>query len=196
MSVTKIILGLALATLVAACGGIPLRSVPQLISLQGKLLDAKPEEFMLAIQADTRLSPRPDQVPVLRLSIKPKEPGAFEAVDKELPMRLSMLQTGLGGLTDAPPGRRWFLYSFSPESQAELTKFQEYFKRVRDEQKAKGSGGGGSVSIGISQEGMAARDPALANTKWESWLRVSRADGFFELWTGTIAELLKASEKT
>jgi hypothetical protein len=183
---------LALATLLAACGGIPLRSVPQLVSLQGKLLDANPAEFMLAVQADTRLSPKADQVPVLRLAIKPREPGQFEAVDKALPMRLSILQTGLDGLEPAPANRRWFLYTFSPESQAELAKFQAYFKKIRDEQKGKG---GGSVSISISQEGVAARDPALADTRWESWLRVSRADGFFEIWSGTIAELLKQADK-
>jgi len=26
-------------------------------------------------------------------------------------------------------------------------------------------------------QGIAARDPALADTRWESWLRVSKADG-------------------
>jgi len=45
----KTLLTLALAALLTACGGIPLRSVPQLVSLQGKLLDANPAEFMLAI---------------------------------------------------------------------------------------------------------------------------------------------------
>ncbi|QJR12897.1 hypothetical protein DSM104443_03991 [Usitatibacter rugosus] len=191
----KIAACVVLAALLASCGGIPLRSVPQLVSLQGKLLDANPAEFMLAVQADTRLSPKADQVPVLRLSIKPREPGSFEAVDKALPMRLSILQTGLDGLEPAPANRRWFLYSFSPESQAELSKFQAYFRKIRDEQKGKG-GGGGSVSVSISQEGVAARDPALADTRWESWLRVSRADGFFEIWSGTIGDLLAQADKS
>jgi hypothetical protein len=178
--------------LLAACGGIPLRSVPQLFSLQGKLLELNPAEFFLAIQADARLVPKPDQVPMLKLAIKPKDPGAFEAVDKALPMKLAVSSGAMYGLSPAGPGRRWFFYSFSPESQAELSKFQAYFKRIRDEQKGKG---GGSVSIGIAQEGMAARDPALANTRWESWLQVSKDDGFFELWSGTIAELLKGADK-
>ena len=188
----KTFFSLALAALLAACGGIPLRSVPQLISLQGKLLDANPAEFMLAVQADARLTPKPDQVPMLVIAIKPKEPGAFEPIDKKLPMRLSILGTGLDGLPPASANRRWFLYHFTPETQAELSRIQANFKRLRDEMKGKG---GGSVSIGISQEGIAARDPALADTRWESWLRVSKADGFFEIWSGTVADLLKHADK-
>jgi len=188
----KTLLALFLAALLAACGGIPLRSIPQLVSLQGKLLDANPAEFMLAIQADARLAPKPDQAPKLLIAIKPREPGAFEAIDKALPMQLSILGTGLDGLPPVSANRRWFLYQFTPETQAELARIQAQFKRLRDEQKGKG---GGSVSIGISQEGMAARDPALADTRWESWLRVSRADGFFEIWSGTISELLKGADK-
>ncbi|APV49477.1 hypothetical protein BWI17_07150 [Betaproteobacteria bacterium GR16-43] len=190
----KILALLAVALAVAACGGIPLRSIPQLISLQGKLLDASPAEFMLAIQADARLTPKPDQVPVLKLAIKPKEPGTFEVIDKSLPMQLIVSPRAVYGLPPPSPDRRWFLYSFSPESQAELAKFQANFKRLRDEQKGKG-GGGGSVSIGISQEGVAARDPALANTRWETWLQVSLLDGFFEVWSGTVADLLKGADK-
>jgi hypothetical protein len=188
----KTFFALALAALLAACGGIPLRSVPQLVSLQGKLLDANPAEFMLAVQADARMTPKPDQVPKLKIAIKPKEPGAFEAIDKELPMRLAIVGS-MEGLPPASAGRRWFIYNFSPESQAELSRIQASFKRLRDEMKGKG---GGSVSIGISQEGIAARDPALADTRWESWLRVSRADGFFEIWSGTVADLLKHADKT
>jgi len=188
----KILLGLALAAILTACGGIPLRSVPQLVSLQGKLLDAKPAEFVLAVQADARMTPKPDKVPVLRISIKPRDPGAFEEIDKALPMRLSILQTGLSGLETPPAGRRWFLYTFSPEAQAELSRIQAYFKRIRDEQKGKG---GGTVSFSIAQEGVAATDPALADTRWESWLRVSREDGFFEIWSGTMADLLKQASK-
>jgi hypothetical protein len=50
------------------------------------------------------------------------------------------------------------------------------------------------VSVGISQEGVAPTDPALANTRWESWLQTSRREGFFELWSGTVAALLEQAE--
>jgi hypothetical protein len=184
----KCIACLFLAFLLTACGGIPLRSVPQLMALQGKLLDANPAEFMLAIQADARMTPTPGAVPSLHLAVRPKDPGAFEAVEKSLPMRYVVSSAGTRGLEPAPPDRRWFVYTFTPESQAELKRFQAYFRKLQAEQKGKG---GGSLSVGIAQEGVAATDPALANTRWESWLQMSTEDGFFELWSGTIRELLK-----
>ena len=71
-------------------------------------------------------------------------------------------------------------------TQAELSRIQAQFKRVKEERKGKS---GGTVQIGIAQENVAAKNPELASTKWESWLQTSKADGFFELWTGTLGEL-------
>jgi hypothetical protein len=91
------------------------------------------------------------------------------------------------GLEPAAAGRRWLVYSFPPESQAELSRIQANFKRMKEERKGKS---GGTVQIGIAQENVAAKNPELANTKWESWLQMSTKDGFFELWSGSIGELL------
>lgn len=182
---------LALASLVAACGGIPLRSLPRLMKLQDQLLDANPAEFMLAIQADARVTPPAGVVPMLQLAIKPAVAGAFEPVDKKLPMRFAVASSNSLGLATPPANRRWLIYSLPPESQAELQQVQAMFKRL---QAQRGSNGGGSVAVGIAQQGLAVRDPALANTKWETWLQTTTRDGFFELWSGTIADLLKAAK--
>lgn len=180
---------------VAACSGIPLRSMPRLLSLQHTLLEMDPAEFMLAIQADVRMTPPPGAAPLMHLAIRPREAGAFDAVEKTLPMRAVVLAGDTRrakGLTPAPVQRRWLLYSFPPESQAELTRLQAYFKRLQAQQQGKG---GGSVSVGIAQEGVAAKDPALATTRWESWLQTSAREGFYELWSGTIADLLTAAQR-
>ena len=97
------------------------------------------------------------------------------------------------GLKAAPLGRRWLIYSFTPESQAELVRIQTAVKRLQQDKQA-GSGpgkGGGRTYIGIAQEGIAARDPAFANTRWESWLQTRQSEGFYELWSGTVGALLK-----
>ena len=182
---------LALASLLASCGGIPLRSLPRLMKLQEQLLDANPAEFMLAIQADARVTPPAGAMPTLQMAIKPAVEGAFEPVDKKLPMRFVVTSGNSLGLATPPPNRRWLIYSLPPESQAELQQLQATFKRL---QAQSGSNRGGSVRVGISQEGLAVRDPALANTKWETWLQTTKRDGFFELWSGTIADLLKAAK--
>jgi hypothetical protein len=177
-----------LVSLLVGCTGIPLRSLPRLMKLQEQLLEANPSEFMLAIQVDARVTPPPGAVPILQLGIRPAVPGDFEPVDKRLPMRFAIASTNALGLATPPANRRWLIYSLPPESQEELQRLQSSFKRLR----AQGGGNrGGSLALGISQEGLAVRDPALADTRWETWLQTTRLDGFFELWSGTIADLLK-----
>ena len=190
------------AALLGACSGVPLTSIPRLLRLSSQLLDANPAEFMVAIQLDARMAPTPGGVPVMEAVIEPTVPGAFEVVNKKLPMRLVNGQAGPAtdttalrsfGLQAAPPGRRWLIYSFTPESQAELVRIQTAVKRLQQDKQA-GSGPGkrgGRITVGIAQEGIAARDQAFANTRWESWLQTRQSEGFYELWSGTVGALLK-----
>jgi hypothetical protein len=188
------------AALLGACSGVPLTSIPRLLRLSSQLLDANPAEFMVAIQLDARMAPAPGGVPVMETVIEPAVPGAFEVVNKKLPMRLVNGQAGTDttalrsfGLQAAPTGRRWLIYSFTPESQAELVRIQTAIKRLQQDKQA-GSGpgkGGGKITVGIAQEGIAASDPAFASTRWESWLQTRQSEGFYELWSGTVGALLK-----
>lgn len=41
----------------------------------------------------------------------------------------------------------------------------------------------------------AVTDPTLANTRWDTWLQTRQRDGFYEVWSGTPAQLKKAAEK-
>jgi len=161
------------------------------MKLPGELLEADPAEFMLAVQVDGRMVPPPDAVPTLDIRFQPREAQAAETIERKLPLRMTVSSIPALGLAAAPADRRWLIYSFPPASQAELSRLQAYFKRVKAEGKGKG---GGTLSLGIAQEGLAADDPVLAHTRWESWLRMSRKDGFFELWSGTIAQLKKQAK--
>lgn len=186
---------LALCGLLAACSGVPLTSMPRLVKLPSQLLTADPAELMLAVQVDARMVPPPNAQPTLDIAIKPREPKAFEPVERKLPMQLVVASAPLPqlGLSAAPAHRRWLLYSLTPESSAEMARIQAVFKRLQAERQGK-SGGGGSLSLGIAQEGIATDDPALADTPWESWFRSSGKDGFFELWSGTLADLKKQAK--
>ena len=168
----------------AACSGIPLTSMPKLIALRGSLLEANPAEFMVAIQADARLTPPAGSAPTLHMDIKPRDEGQFPRIQKLLKMQAGDWSPVLVGLKPAGAGRKWFIYSFTPDSAEELRKVQEQFRTIRSQ------GKGGSLSLGIAQENVAARNPELGPTKWESWIQVARKDGFFELWSGTLGELL------
>jgi len=110
---------LFLVAALAACSGIPILSLPKLIALQGKLLDANPEEFMIAIQADARLAPQAGSSPVLDIDIKPKDEGDYPRVQRILGMQATDWSPRHKGLAPAPSGRKWLVYSFTPESAAE-----------------------------------------------------------------------------
>lgn len=184
----RLALVLMLVNFISACGGIPLHSIPKLIRLQSDLLVADPAEFMLAIQTDERMTPPPDSPPKLILSIKPAESGAFQAIDKQLPMHFSIATSNKLGLPTPSAKRKWLIYSLTGESQKQLTAIQTYFKNLQQQKL------GGSLSVGIAQEGVAVKEPAFADSEWQSWLRLSQQDGFFELWSGTIADLLKQAK--
>lgn len=185
---------LLLATLatLTACGGIPLRSLPRLAQLSGQLLDADPAQFVVALQVDTRLVPPPGAVPLLQIQLKPKVAGAFEPVDRKLPLALSTAAGAMAGLDAPGTGRRWLVYTLPPATQAELQRIQH---AVRQAQAQPGHQRGGTLAIGIEQKDLAVADPALAHTRWETWLQVRQSEGFFEVWSGSLADIRKAAEQ-
>ena len=201
LSCRRTLMATLAGVLLTSCSGIPMTSIPRLLQLSSQLLDIKPAEFMVAIQLDARMTPPPGGVPVMDVKIKSAVPGAYDSIDKKLPMRLANTDDSAQGsallrsfgLQIAPKGRRWLVYSFTPESQAELVRLQATIKRLMQEKQAgtRPGKGGGKISVGIAQEGIAARDPAFANSRWESWLQTRQTDGFFELWSGTVGSLLK-----
>jgi hypothetical protein len=178
----------------AGCGGVPLRSVPRLLQLQSQLLEANPAEFMVALQVDARLTPPAGAVPLLVIKVTPRETGAFAAIDKKLPLQLSVASGAALGLEQPPAGRRWLLYSMPASTQAELRHVQDVIKRAKA---AANGSGAGSLSVGVEQDSLAAAvtDPVLTNTRWDTWLQTRQSDGFFEAWSGTPAQMKKAASE-
>ncbi len=182
---------LLLSGMLGACAGIPLGSMPRLLRLQSDILNAKPSEVMVAIEVDARLVPPAGGSPDLILKIEPTQPGGFTAIDERLPMNILIVSANALGLEVPPASRRWLIYRLTGESRTELSRIQE---SIRDF-KARPTGSGGiRVGVGIAQEGVAVRDPSLSESRWDTWLQTSRQEGFFEVWSGTTAELLSAAK--
>lgn len=188
----RVLFSFALCAALAGCGGVPLRALPRLAQLSSSLLVASPAEFMVALQVDARLTPPPGAVPVLVLKLTPKVPGAFEPIDKRLPMQLAVVSGATLGLDAPAAGRRWLIYSLPPATQAELQRVQT---TVRQAQAVPGYQRGGNLAMGVEQDSLVTTDPALARTRWDTWLQVKRSEGFFEVWSGTPTELQKLSAR-
>lgn len=183
--------------LIAACGGVPLRSLPRLMQLPEQLLEANPAEFRVALQVDARLVPPAGAVPFLIIKVAPRTAGEFEIIDKRLALQLSVASVSTLGLEAPPRGRRWLVYSMPPQTQLELQRVQETIRQSRAKSQTLPTGkGGGSLSVGLEQDSLATSDPALAGSRWDTWLQTHQSDGFFEVWSGTLAQLKKiAAEK-
>jgi hypothetical protein len=192
MTMKRLIFSLVLAALLAACSGVPLRSLPRLMQMSGALLEASPAEVMVALQVDARLAPPASAVPMLIVKVTPREPGAFAPIDKKLPLQVAVASASTLGL-DAPVlGRRWLIYSMPATTQAELQRIQTTIRQ------AKANGIAGALGMGVEQESLALAitDPVLAETRWETWLQMKKVDGFFEVWSGTPAQLQKLASKS
>ena len=189
---------LAVAGVLAACTGVPLSSVPRLMQLPNQLADADPAELRVALQLDQRLVPAPGAAPQLVLKLTPKDPQAYAPIDRKLPLQLATSTGAVLGLDAPPPGRRWWVYSLPAASQAELARIQALVKQARTPSQTRNPPpAGGTLSLGIAQDdlatSLAASDPALAASRWGTWMQVRRADGFFEVWTGTLAQVRDAA---
>lgn len=180
------------ATGLTACGGVPLRSLPRLGQLSGQLLDTDPAQVMMAVQVDKGLAPSPDARAWLHIRLTPRVAGAFEPIDARLPLVLDQTSRGAAyGLDPAPAGRRWLVYSLPAPTQAELKRAQDTVRLARQQP---GYQRGGTLSLGLAQDELAQVPPGLAHTPWQTWLQVSRKDGFFLLWEGTPDQLLRAAK--
>lgn len=176
----------------AACGGIPLSALPRLAQLSSRLLDADPAQFKVALQVDRRLVPPVGAVPHLVIRLTPRVPGTFEPVDERLPMVMTTSAGATLGLEPPDPGRRWLIYSLPDRTQAELRRIQN---QVRQAQAQPRSQRGGTLSMGVEQNDLAVDDPALAQTRWDTWLQVNANEGFFEIWRGTPAQVKALAAK-
>jgi hypothetical protein len=188
-SLSVIATSLAFTTL-AACTGVPLRSIPKLMQLNQQLMDANPAEFMVALQVDARMVPPIGAVPLLHLKVTPREAGAFEVIDKKLPLQLAVASISTQGLDAPGAGRRWLIYSLPAASQAELKQVQTFIKTARAQSQSNQSKGG-SLSVGVEQDSLIVNNPALSDTRWETWLQTAKEQGFYEVWSGTPAQLQK-----
>lgn len=178
--------------MLAGCGGVPLSALPRLARLPQLLLEADPAEFALALQMDMRMVPPPGEVPWLILQVRPSAGSRVEPLDRRLALQQAVARATPVGLAAAPAGRRWLLYTLPPATQVELSRLQALARTLRADAQGKG---GGTLSVGIEQAALASPDPALAETRWDTWLQTRQADGFFEVWSGTLAQLRRSAPR-
>jgi hypothetical protein len=191
---SRAILFVLISTMLSACMGIPLSSIPRLMSLKDELLILTPSDLRIAFQIEESLVPKAGATPTLDLAFVPDKGSDLPAIERKLPMQLLVLANP-EGLSSAPSSRRWLIYSLTTESQIELRRQQAQYRKILAEQQSGPKKPGGVLTLGISQAGLAPDDTRLDGTVWQSWLRTTPQAGYFKLWSGTIADLKAAAQK-
>ncbi|MDE3010089.1 MAG: hypothetical protein KGI67_04315 [Pseudomonadota bacterium] len=86
--------------------------------------------------------------------------------------------------------RPWLLFGLGSLARERLHAAQ---MRVRELQASRGGHDRTQVSLQIEQQDLLPRDQTFAGTRWEAWLRSSREEGFYPIWTGTVRDLASES---
>ena len=81
------------------------------------------------------------------------------------------------------PLRPWPL---GPDTQAELRRVQALVRKAKSQP---GYQRGWTMALEVGQKDLAITDPALAHTRWSTWMQVKRSEGFFEVRNRTPADL-------
>jgi hypothetical protein len=159
------------------------------VTLKSSIVQDNPADFALAIQIDKRMIVTPQAAPALLLKVTPSGGSSIPAADLRLPLILSV--TPDPSLPPAGAGRLWLMYTLPKEAQQQVLRVREAYRKAISPDKK----GGITVGVGIEQEGLAVKNPALAQTEWSSWLRTARERGFFELWSGSVGDLISQAKR-
>lgn len=171
----------AAAALVAGCAGVPLTTTARLLAKGSDYLaGADPVQLRVALDVDARIKAAVATPPLLRLVLKAD--GAAPDFVREIPLVADATEPAQLGLPAAAPGRGWMVWRLDADGARQMAELQQ---KLRDMRAAKQKG---SLAIGVRIEGIAEAVPQYATTRIETWMRVAAADGFFELWSGRIAD--------
>lgn len=163
------------------CAGVPLRTMAKLATLQpADLMVADPRVFAVALDVDARVQPGPGRTPVVDLALEPVEAGAFAAQKFALASEPYAVPQSELGLRAAKPGRHWLVYRLTPAAAADLEKAQAVMRGAREAKQR------GRLTLAVRNDWIAELVPAARGTETSTWVRLARADGFFELWSGRI----------
>lgn len=165
----------------AGCAGVPLATMARLATLRpDDLLAADPRQVSVALDVDARVKPAAGRAPVVDLALEPVDPAAFAPLELALPSEPDPTPVRDLGLAAPAPGRHWLVYRLTEPAARDLALAQATMRRAR-EAKHKGR-----LSLEVRNDWIAEFYPVARGSAASTWLRLARADGYFELWSGRI----------
>ena len=175
----------ALALGLAACGGVPMRTMAKL-AMAGpeEFVGADPREVRVALDVDARVKPGADRAPTLDIALAPSS-GAKRTWS--IPLEPDPAPAAAQGLRTPRDGRHWLVWRLPEPGQRDLREMQAALKAMQ----AKDSSG--SLAITVRQDWIGDGWPALKQDRIETWVRTRAVDGYYELWSGRVVAAMEKS---
>jgi hypothetical protein len=180
----RTVLAVVAAAALGGCAGVPLRTMVRLRTIGADdLLAADPRDLGVALEVHAQVRAAAGRSPILDLSLRPVEDGAFPPVVKALVFEPEPGSPRDLGLPVARPTRHWLVYRLAEPSARDLVHAQGTIREAREKKRR------GTLSVGVRNDWIAEVYPAAVGTEAATWVRIKRAEGYFELWSGRVPAL-------
>ena len=177
---------LAATAFLAGCAGVPLTtSVRMLAKGNDYVIGADPAQLRIALNVDERIKAAVTAPPMLHLVVRTEAAHPAPDFVRDIPLVAASGDAAQLGLPVAGAGRAWMAYQLDAAGARQMAELQQKLAAMRAGKQK------GTLAIGVRIDGVAEAVPQYATTRIETWMRVATADGFFELWSGRIADAAK-----
>lgn len=177
---------LAAAALLSGCAGVPLTTSARMLAKGNDyVIRADPGELRIALNVDERIRAAATALPMLHLVVRTDAANPAPDFVRDIPLVAETADPGSLGLPATGAGRAWLAYRLDAAGARQMAELQQKLAAMRAGRQK------GTLAIGVRIDGVAEAVPQYATTRIETWMRVTAADGFFELWSGRIADAAK-----
>jgi hypothetical protein len=177
---------LAASAFLAGCAGVPLSTSARMLAKGNDyVIGAYPAQLRIALNVDERIRAAATAPPMLHLVVRTDAAHPAPDFVRDIPLVASSGDAKELGLPTAGAGRAWMAYQLDAAGARQMAELQQKLAAMRAGRQK------GTLAIGVRIDGVAEAVPQYATTRIETWMRVATADGFFELWSGRIADATK-----
>ena len=171
------------AALLAGCAGVPLTtSARMLVKGNDYVIRADPAQLRIALNVDERIKAAAVAPPALHLVVRTEATHPAADFVRDIPLVAEAADAAQLGLPATGAGRAWMIYGLDAAGARQMAELQQKLAAMRAGRQK------GTLAIGVRIDGVAEAVPQYATTRIETWMRVATADGFFELWSGRVAD--------
>lgn len=171
----------AAATLaLASCSGVPMRTMAKLaMAGPDEILGAEARDLRVAIDVDARVKVGAGRAPALDVALV-----ADSGMKRNwtIPLEPDPVAAAAQGLRTLRGDRHWLVWRLTEAGARDFREMQALLRPMLKKDEI------GSLLVKVRQDWIGEGWPALKDDRIETWVRTRESDGFYELWSGRVAD--------